>query len=106
MVDNKGPEVYINFSIKPIRTETHESELIEVYPPYVKMYIGATDQQCGTKSIHYSIDGGTRKNYTSSGSPADVELFQEEKLYSVVVEATDKLGNSSQRPITFRIAKK
>jgi len=106
VVDNKGPEVYINFSIKPIRTETHESELIEVYPPFVKMYIGATDQQCGTKSIHYSIDGGTRKNYTSSGSPADGELFQEEKLYSVVVEATDKLGNSSQRPITFRIAKK
>lgn len=106
VVDNKGPEVYINFSIKPIRTETHNGELIEVYPPFVKMYIGATDQQCGTKSIHYSIDGGTRKNYTSSGSPADVELFQEEKLYSVLVEASDKLGNSSQKPITFRIARK
>ncbi|MBI9065016.1 MAG: hypothetical protein JEZ14_23725 [Marinilabiliaceae bacterium] len=106
VVDNKGPKVYINFSIKPIRTETHENEVIEVYPPFVKMYIGATDEQCGTKSIHYSIDSGTPKNYTSSGSPADVELFQEEKLYSVVVEATDKLGNSSQKPITFRIAKK
>ncbi len=104
-VDNEGPDVFINFSIKPTRQESINGEDINIYPPFVKLYIGATDKHCGTKSIYYSIDGGPKKNYSSNGSPADLELFKEEKVYSVEVEAKDKLGNTKLKTLNFKIAK-
>lgn len=105
-VDNTGPEIFINFSIKPTRQETIENESINIYPPFVKLYIGATDKHCGTKSIFYSIDGGKKKNYSSNGSPANMELFKQEKVYRVEVEAKDKLGNTSIKSLNFKVAKK
>ncbi len=104
-VDNEGPEVFINFGIKPTRQESIEGENIKVYPPFVKLYIGATDLHCGTESIHYGIDGGTKKNYNGNGSPSSMELFKEEKVYSVEVEAKDKLGNLSLKTLKFKVSK-
>ena len=67
-VDNTPPEIFINFSLDNIGTE----ENLPVYPNYVRMFIGATDEKTGTKSIKYSIDGGsmTCLLYTSP-SPRD-----------------------------------
>ncbi|WP_430813672.1 OmpL47-type beta-barrel domain-containing protein [Carboxylicivirga sp. RSCT41] len=104
-VDNEGPDVFINFSIKPTRQEKHDGQDISVYPPFVKLYIGATDKHCGTKNILYSIDGGEKKNYGSNGSPSSMELFKEERIYSVEVEAKDKLGNGKTETLQFRISK-
>jgi hypothetical protein len=104
-VDNEGPDVFINFSIKPTRQEKYEGENINVYPPFVKLYIGATDIHCGTKDIHYRIDNGERKNYSGNGSPASMELFKEERIYRVEVEAQDKLGNEKIETLHFRISK-
>ncbi|TLX77730.1 hypothetical protein E9993_03545 [Labilibacter sediminis] len=106
VVDNVGPELFVNFSIKPIRKIVKDGKEINVYPPFVKMYIGATDQKCGAKSIWYSIDGKPQKIYSSTGSPADVEMFKEEKIYSVVVDATDNLGNKNSKEIQFQVATK
>ncbi len=106
VVDNVGPEIYVNFSIKPIRKVVEDGKEINVYPPFVKMYIGATDVHCGTNSIWYSIDGGTKKNYAISGSPADVQMFKKEKVYNVTIDANDNLGNKNSKEITFRVAKK
>jgi len=103
-VDNEGPDVFINFSIKPTRQEAIDGNDINVYPPFVKLYIGATDKHCGTKSIYYSIDGGEKKNYNGNGSPSSMELFKEERLYSVEVEAKDKLGNSKLETLKFKIS--
>jgi hypothetical protein len=106
VVDNVGPEIYVNFSIKPIRKVVENGKEINVYPPFVKMYIGATDYKCGTNSIWYSIDGSTKTKYSSSGSPADMEKFKTEKVYSVVIDATDNLGNKMSKEIQFKVAKK
>ncbi|WP_075603973.1 OmpL47-type beta-barrel domain-containing protein [Saccharicrinis aurantiacus] len=104
-VDNIGPEIFINCSIKPTRQEQFEGKTINVYPPFIKLYIGATDKNCGTESIYYSIDNGEKKNYASNGSPAHMELFKQEKVYSVSVEAKDKLGNIEQKTLQFKVAK-
>jgi hypothetical protein len=106
VVDNVPPEIYVNFSIKAIREETIDGETISVFPPYVKMYIGATDKYCGTKDIFYSIDGGAKRKYAGVNSPADSELFKDEKLYEVMVEATDMVGNISMKPVKFRVARR
>ena len=95
----------MNFSIKPTRQELVEGKTVNVYPPFVKLYIGATDKHCGTNSIFYSVDGGTKKNYNANGSPSSMELFKEEKIYSVEVEATDKLGNSNIETLQFKVSK-
>ena len=63
-------------------------------------------RSCGTQDIFYSINGGAKIKYTGVNSPADNELFKDEKLYEVNVEATDKLGNKSARIIKFRVDKK
>ncbi|WP_289053914.1 OmpL47-type beta-barrel domain-containing protein [Carboxylicivirga marina] len=104
-VDNEGPDVFINFSIKPTRQESVDGKNINVYPPFVKLYIGATDKHCGTKDIYYSVDGGTMKNYNGNGSPSNMELFKEERIYSVKVEATDKLGNGKAETLQFKISR-
>ena len=106
VVDNEAPEIFVNFSIKDIRQEDVNGEIIKVYPPYVKMYIGATDKYCGTQDIYFSVDGCAKRKYTGLNSPADVELFKTEKLYEVLVEANDKLGNSTTKKVIFRVAKK
>ena len=53
-VDNTPPEIFIDFSLDNIGTEDN----LPVYPNYVRMFVGATDEKTGTKSIKYSIDGG------------------------------------------------
>lgn len=106
VVDDEAPEIYVNFSIKPLRQEIINGEEISIYPPYVKMYVGATDRYCGTQDIFYSIDEGEKLKYSGSNSPADSEIFKLEKLYEVNLEATDKLGNASYKKIKFIVAKK
>ncbi|SMO34382.1 hypothetical protein SAMN06265379_101154 [Saccharicrinis carchari] len=106
IVDNEAPVIYVNFSIKALREEVIEGEKINVYPPYVKMYIGATDRYCGTQEIFYTIDGGVKHKYGGVNSPFDSELFKKEKMYVVNVEATDKLGNLSTKTMKFRVANK
>ncbi len=106
VVDNVGPEIYENFSIKPIRIEEKSGEKINVYPPYVKLYIGATDKQCGTKRICYQIDGGKKQNYSSSNSPSDIEMFKSEASHEVIITAYDKLDNEVTKVVKFVVAEK
>lgn len=103
-VDNEPPEIYVNFSIQAIREEIVEGELLKVYPPYVRMYIGATDKHCGTQDIFYAVDGGKMVQYTGLQSSADREIFTEEKVYDLLIEATDKLGNIGSKTMRFKVS--
>ncbi|MCT4615270.1 MAG: hypothetical protein N4A49_10400 [Marinifilaceae bacterium] len=105
-VDNIGPAIYVNFSIKPIRTENIDGKTLNVYPPYVKMYLGATDKSCGTKKILYKINNGQLKSYSSSNSPSNMEMFKTTKTHKVYIKALDKLGNESIKEVSFIVAEK
>ena len=41
---------------------------------------------------------------TIGSNPSDVQMFNAEKIYTVLVEAYDKLGNKGSKNIRFRIA--
>ena len=98
-VDNTPPEIFINFSLDNIGTEDD----LPVYPNYVRMFIGATDEKTGTKSIKYSIDGGPMTKYSSPRTLdiSERDTFTESKVYDVKVETEDMLGNTSIKEHKF-----
>ncbi|MDC3132843.1 hypothetical protein OA501_01355 [Flavobacteriaceae bacterium] len=98
-VDNTPPVIYMNFGLDKIGTE----DGLPVYPNYVRMFIGATDDHTGTEKILYSINGADQVEYSS---PKTIDIsekgtFSESKKYSVKVEAKDKLGNASSKLFEF-----
>ena len=98
-VDNTPPEIFINFSLDNIGTEDN----LPVYPNYVRMFVGATDEKTGTKSIKYSIDGGKMTEYSSPRTLdiSERDTFTESKIYEVEVIAEDMLGNTSTKEHKF-----
>ena len=98
-VDNTPPEIFINFSLDNIGTEDD----LPFYPNYVRMFIGATDEKTGTKSINYSIDGGPMTEYSSPRTLdiSEKNTFTESKVYDVKVETEDMLGNTSTKEHKF-----
>ncbi len=102
-VDNTPPDIFINFSIKPIGQRNGK----DVYPNYTRMYIGATDKHCGTEQIFYSINGSELNLYSSPYSldVSEVSRFKSKKKYEVRVVTKDKLGNTSEKTVEFYVGK-
>jgi hypothetical protein len=94
VVDRQGPDVLTTFSISPNKVVNN----IPVYPSYVTLFLAATDTQTGFEEIRYSVNGAKEKVYTGM-----IQGFEKGKEYSVMVSATDKLGNPSKTEIKFRI---
>ena len=101
-VDNTPPEIYVNFSIKPIG----EKDGNNVYPNYVRMFVGATDDHVGTEKVFYSIDGAPLREYSSPRTLDISELskFETQKEYKVKVVCEDKLGNRSEKIFEFLVS--
>ena len=101
-VDNTAPSIYHNFSINAIGTKNGD----KVYPNYSRLYLGATDDHVGTKTIKYSINGGPLTLY-SSASTIDISernrFLKKNVKYTVRVVAVDMLGNSSEETFEFYI---
>ena len=102
-VDNTAPEIYVNFSIKPIGKKGDK----DIYPNYVRMYMGATDKHTGTESVMYSIDGGPLTLYSSAQTldVSELSKFRKKKKYEVRVVAKDKLGNESEKTFEFYVGR-
>ena len=100
-VDNSPPEIFINFGLEQIGTEGG----LAVYPNYVRMFLGATDDKTGTKEILYSINGSDYKAYSS---PKTIDLsergaFSSSKKYEVKVIARDMVGNETNKTLSFLV---
>ena len=100
-VDNVPPEIFINFGLEQIGTEGG----LAVYPNYVRMFLGATDDKTGTKEILYSINGSDYKAYSS---PKTIDLsergaFSSSKKYDVKVIARDMVGNETNKTLSFLV---
>lgn len=101
-VDNTAPGIYHNFSINSLGTKNGA----KVYPNYSRLYLGATDDHVGTKTIKYAINGGPLTLY-SSASTIDISeknrFLKKNVKYSVRVVAEDMLGNTSEETFEFYI---
>ena len=105
-IDNYPPDIYVNFSIQPIRHETKNGKSYPVYPTYTKMYLSATDKNTGEEEIFYSINGSKLNKYYGAENIAKAKLLSKEQFYTVKIVAKDKVGNKSEKIINFFIAKK
>lgn len=92
-VDNSGPEIFVNYSILPIDKSGDK----DIYPAHVVLFPSATDGLVGYDKMFYSINGAQEKIYTGV-----IEGFQKNKTYSIKIRALDKLGNESQKTISFK----
>ena len=101
-VDNTAPVIYHNFSIEPIGNKSG----MNIYPNYSRLYLGATDDHVGTKTIKYSINDGPLTLY-SSASTLDISernRFLKKKVkYNVRIVVEDKLGNTTEKTIEFYV---
>jgi len=102
-VDNTPPEIFINFSIEPIGQKGGKN----IYPNYVRMYIGATDKHTGTEALLYSVDGSPLSQYSSPQTldASEVSKFRKKKKYEVRVVAKDKLGNETEKIMEFFVGR-
>jgi hypothetical protein len=100
-VDNTPPDLFVNFSIDPIG----QKDGLNVYPNYVRMFVGATDEVTGTERVYYSIDDAPFALYSSPKTldVSEVTRFQTSKKYVVRVKSEDKLGNSSEETFEFYV---
>lgn len=103
-VDNTPPVIYANFSIKSIGKTADGTD---VYPNYTRLYIGATDKKVGTGKIQYSMNGAAFVDYSSPYTldVSELDRFAEQKKYTVVIKAIDKLGNESEKTVMFYVGK-
>ncbi len=106
LVDNNAPNIYVNFSIESIGTDTKDGQKYNIYPTYTQLYIGATDRYSGTEKIYYSINGGPKQLYISARDIAQRKLIAKEGFYTITVTAVDKLGNESKKEVKFFIKRK
>lgn len=106
MIDNNAPEIYVNFSVEPIRQQSKNGNMHPVYPTYTKMYLSATDKYTGQEDIYFTINNGRKYKYISSDQIASKSLISKEGFYTVKITSKDKLGNESVKNISFYIAKK
>lgn len=103
-VDNSPPTIYINFSIEPIG----KKDGLDIYPNYVRMYIGATDKHVGTEKVMYSIDDAPLALYSSPRTLdiSELDRFKTIKKYKVRIVSTDKLNNQSEKVVEFYVGEK
>lgn len=93
IVDENPPEPNYTFSVKPFKTENG----LDVYPPYVMIYLSGADQMTGTEQIFYSVNGSIEKLYTTpiSGFKKGQNIMK--------FKTTDKLGNEKYKEVSFII---
>lgn len=93
-LDDEGPEIIYNFSIKSIGEEQN----LPKYPSYTLLYLAAEDKVIGTKDIYYSLNGANERKYQEY-----IKGFKPNMINTVHIRAVDKLKNSTKKQIKIYI---
>ena len=96
-VDATPPVIYPNFSTQPVG----EVDGLQQYPPYVTVFLAATDDIVGNDRIYYSINEGRETLYTKP-----LSRLQRNTKYKVSIRAVDMVGNEATTEIEFVTADK
>ncbi len=90
-VDEQAPEIFPHFSVE----STVFGE--KIYPKKTKLYLAATDEQSGVKTIYYRINKGKERVYNKP------LYFAKNRNYRVKIRAIDRVGNVAKSEIKFRV---
>jgi hypothetical protein len=99
-LDNTGPEIAAQFSIRPVGTRTLDSAVLDVYPMHTLIFLSCIDASTGCDALFYSLNATAEKKYT-----APIGGFTESGRYKLKIRAQDKLGNESLKEISFVLEK-
>lgn len=97
-VDAKAPEISYHFSVKPHKYYSEEAETIPVFSQGTILYVAATDDIVGTEKISIIVNDNKERLYSQPLSG-----FKSNQTHKVLISSTDKLGNTEQKEIKFRI---
>jgi hypothetical protein len=100
IVDNTGPAIFNHMSLEKIGTQklTDIPGETPIYAAGTSIYLAATDEMVGTKTIYYTLDKLTERVYGAA-----IKLASKGS-HTLQVRATDYLGNETVLdPITFII---
>ena len=92
-VDAGSPTILENYSARILGSK----EGLMVYPPYVTVFLAATDDIVGNDKIYYRINGGREQLYTKP-----ISNLRRDRAYTIDIRAVDMVGNESQKQISFR----
>ncbi len=95
-VDTTGPEIFVNYSIKPYEKIEIDNKIYDVYPQHLKVYLSASDIHTGTKNIRFSLNGSRKAEYRGP-----ISGFNAETLNHLQIIAVDVLGNEESKDVKF-----
>lgn len=98
VLDNTGPSINTQFSIRPCNNTISEGKTLDVYPGHVVIFLSSTDDITGFDVMYYSLNGITEKKYT-----VPIGNFSAGGNYNLKIRALDKLGNESRKEIDFSV---
>jgi hypothetical protein len=95
-VDGKAPELFHHFSVQPHQYKVINGEKIPVFSTDLQLYIAATDDKAGVDKILVAIDEAKERIYAQPLSG-----FKVGQITTIIIKAIDKLGNESEKSISF-----
>jgi len=95
-VDGVAPEIFHHFSVQPHRHDVINEETIPVFTADLQLYLAATDDKTGIDKILVSLNDGKERIYVQPLSG-----FKAGQLTTIILKAIDKLGNESEKSISF-----
>ncbi len=101
IVDETPPELYIRYSIVPLKTQKVDGVQLEVYPSHVVAFLSATDKMVGYSRIYYKINDGYEKLYASP-----ISGFKKGNQYTIKARVLDHLGNEGEKIFKFIVDEK
>ncbi|MBC7125362.1 MAG: hypothetical protein H5T24_06995, partial [Bacteroidales bacterium] len=97
-VDTQAPEIFWHFSVKPYATVKVDGEELPVFPPNVKIFLGATDNVTPLVKLTYSWNGNNPQEYNK---PIVIPNIQPVNILDII--ATDEIGNTIQQSLRFAV---
>ncbi len=101
-VDNNPPKISIIFSVEPYDLQIKNNDTLQVYPSPLKIYLSAQDDKTGERTIFYSLNNSTLKQYKR---PVYINV-RNEKTFTLYTQSSDALGNKSVKTVKFIIRPK
>ncbi|MGB0524370.1 MAG: OmpL47-type beta-barrel domain-containing protein [Flammeovirgaceae bacterium] len=97
VVDNQGPEIVRVFSTKPLGKHTENGITMDKYPSHNSIFLAASDDVVGAKTIYYSLDGAVEKVYTTP------IVTGKKGVRTLKIRVIDQVKNETTENLTFYI---
>ncbi len=98
ITDNTGPQIFVRFSVPSFSSEEIDGKVIDTYPSHVSIFLSVTNAHVAYDKIYYSINGGTERIYQGI-----IDGFKSGSSVSMKIRAVDRLGNETDKIISFKV---